>query len=280
MIVGGGIVGTATARNIVTKYPKVKVALVEKEKELSLHQTSHNSGVIHAGIYYKPGSLKAKLCVRGMALMYKYLDEKRIPYSKVGKLIVAVDESEICGLQTLYERSVINKVPDVRLVSKEEIAFLEPNVTGVRAIHSPHTGICDYIRVAHAYANDFMLAKGDIYLNYEVSRFILSDDPFYPVGVVAKDGRIIKTKHVLACAGLQSDYVAVMAGASKHPRIVPFRGEYLVVDKGCGSLINGNVYPVPDPRFPFLGVHFSKRMDGSTCIGPNAVIAFAREGYR
>lgn len=280
VVVGGGIVGAASARELKIRHPKLKMAILEKESELAKHQSGHNSGVIHAGIYYKPGSLKAKLCVEGLQLMYKYCDQKKIPYKKVGKLIVATNEVEVKRLADLHDRAIQNKVPDIKLLNGvEEIQKIEPYCVGLQALWSPHTGIIDYTLVTKQYGIDFKEQGGEIHLNFEVNGFENSKDNNYPVLIKSKDGQQVKSKYVLTCGGLHSDKLAELSGCPRNPRIVPFRGEYLLLKPEKAAMIKGNIYPVPDPRFPFLGVHFTPRMDGSVWLGPNAVLAFKREGY-
>ncbi|XP_053689306.1 L-2-hydroxyglutarate dehydrogenase, mitochondrial isoform X1 [Sabethes cyaneus] len=279
VVVGGGIVGTASAREILLRHPKLKVAVVEKEPKLAFHQSGHNSGVIHAGIYYKPGSLKAKLCVQGLNLSYKYFDEKNIPYKKVGKLIVATNDIEVTRLNDLYERSLANNVPDVKLVDAEGIKEIEPYCEGIKAIWSPHTGIVDWALVTQYYAKDFKNAGGDVYLNFEVSKFEETEDADYPTLLRSKTNDTVQSRYILTCGGLQSDKIAELTGCSPLPKVVPFRGEYLLLNPDKCHMVKGNIYPVPDPRFPFLGVHFTPRMDGKVWLGPNAVLAFKREGY-
>ncbi|XP_058462612.1 L-2-hydroxyglutarate dehydrogenase, mitochondrial [Malaya genurostris] len=279
VVLGGGIVGTASAREILLRHPSLKVAVVEKESKLAFHQSGHNSGVIHAGIYYKPGSLKAKLCVQGLHLSYKYFDEKNIPYKKVGKLIVATNDIEVERLQDLYKRSLANNVPDVKVVDAKGIREIEPYCEGVKAIWSPHTGIVDWGLVTQYYAKDFKNAGGDIHLNFEVSKFEESSDPEYPTLLRSKTNDTVQSRYILTCGGLHSDKVAELTGCPPLPKIVPFRGEYLLLNPDKCHMVKGNIYPVPDPRFPFLGVHFTPRMDGSVWLGPNAVLAFKREGY-
>ncbi|KAI2801523.1 hypothetical protein BLOT_011077 [Blomia tropicalis] len=264
VIVGGGIVGAATARQLSINKSKLRMAIVEKEAELGLHQTGHNSGVIHAGIYYKPGSLKARLCVEGSALAYQYLEKKKLPYKRIGKLIVACDEIEC------------NQTP-------EEIKAIEPNCVGLKAIWSPNTGIVDWAMVNRSYADDFRSNGGKVLTKFEVSKFRIDEKDEgkeHPLVITSLDGREIRARYVITAAGLQSDKVAKLTQGKKIPQIVPFRGEYLVLKKERSDLVRTNIYPVPDPRFPFLGVHFTPRMDGSIWLGPNAVLAFAREGYR
>ncbi|XP_068140160.1 L-2-hydroxyglutarate dehydrogenase, mitochondrial [Drosophila tropicalis] len=283
VVVGGGIVGAASAREILLRHPTLKVAVVEKEKKLAVHQSGHNSGVIHAGIYYKPGTLKARLCVEGLHLAYKYLDERKIPYKKCGKLIVATDEKEVKLLEDLHQRGIANKVPDLRMIDGDQIKEIEPYCKGVKALHSPHTGIVDWALVTEHYGNDFKLAGGHIYLDYNVKKFSETKEgnsAEYPVTIHgSKPGQTLRTRNVLTCGGLQSDLLAEKTGCPRSPRIVPFRGEYLLLSKEKQHMVKGNIYPVPDPRFPFLGVHFTPRMDGSIWLGPNAVLALKREGY-
>merc|ERR1719495_2906818 len=275
-IVGGGIVGLAAAQELIKRKPGLKITLVEKENELAMHQTGHNSGVVHAGIYYKPGSLMAKLCVEGMAATYKYCDKYNLPYKKVGKLVVATNDLEEERLLALWERANQNGVPDLELVDRQGIKDREPACEGVRAIWSPHTGIVDWGLVARHYGKVFQEAGGEVKLGFGVAGFRQADEN---VSLRSKDGRSVQCGYVLACAGLQADRVAALTGCQSEPKIVPFRGEYLLLTKERAAQIRGNIYPVPDPRLPFLGVHFTPRMDGSVWLGPNAVLALAREGY-
>uniref|UniRef100_A0A0P4WQD0 L-2-hydroxyglutarate dehydrogenase, mitochondrial n=1 Tax=Scylla olivacea TaxID=85551 RepID=A0A0P4WQD0_SCYOL len=287
VVVGGGIVGMAAARELALQHPHLKLSVVEKENQLAFHQSGHNSGVIHAGIYYKPGSLKAKLCVEGLHLSYKYFEEEGIPYKKCGKLIVAVDDKEIGRLHDLFERAKQNGVPDVELIEGHDIKKYEPYCHGVKAIWSPHTGIVDWALVTEHYGKNFRDLGGSIYLDFEVKDFNLvegdgdenSDNTKYPVRVIS-DGKSVRCKYVLTCGGLQSDKLAKLSGCNEDPRIVPFRGEYLLLKEDMTHLVRGNIYPVPDPRFPFLGVHFTPRMNGDIWLGPNAIFALKREGYK
>ncbi|XP_072170956.1 L-2-hydroxyglutarate dehydrogenase, mitochondrial-like [Diadema setosum] len=286
-IVGGGIVGLATAQELIWRHPNLKLAVVEKENELSLHQSGHNSGVIHAGIYYTPGSLKAKLCVEGLNLAYQYCDKHNLPYKKCGKLIVAIKEEELPRLEALYKRGQENNVPGLRMLNADEIKEVEPYCKGLKAIHSPNTGIVDWAQVARYYGTNFKKHGGSIFLNFEVKGFSMtsegksgsSEGLEYPVTLRAKSGKSLRCKYVVTCAGLYSDRMAALSGCNKLPRIVPFRGDYLLLKPDKNYLVNGNIYPVPNPRFPFLGVHFTPRVDGSVWLGPNAVLAFKREGY-
>jgi 2-hydroxyglutarate dehydrogenase len=284
VVVGGGIVGLATAREVATRYPNMKIAVAEKENDVALHQSGHNSGVLHTGIYYTPGSLKARLCVRGIKMAYDYCDKKRIPYKKCGKLIVAVENEEVPRLQSLYDRGRENGVADLRLLDSRQLRDIEPHCTGKVAIHSPSTGIVDWGRVTRTYGEDFKEMGGHIYTNFKVNRFSVNKtstkgSEHYNVVTAAAGKPVLTSQHVIGCCGLYSDRVAVLSGCSPEPRIVPFRGEYLLLRPEKRHLVRGNIYPVPDPQFPFLGVHFTPRMDGEVWLGPNAVLALAREGY-
>ena len=276
IIVGGGIVGLATARDLLMRRPGQRIAILEKESSIGQHQTGHNSGVIHAGVYYAPGSLKARLCTEGRIKTYEYCEEKGIPYEKCGKLIVAIDESELPRLQNLWDRATANGVPGLRMVGPEEIREIEPHSAGIKGIFSPETGIVNWSEVARHYADDVTKAGGEILTNYEVNGVRRKGDW---VLVKTTFDEILPTKYLITCAGLQSDRVAAMTGADKSPQIVPFRGDYLKLKPEKTYLTKGMIYPVPDPRFPFLGVHFTKRHDGEVWLGPNAVYAFARQGY-
>ncbi|KAH7637359.1 l-2-hydroxyglutarate dehydrogenase [Dermatophagoides farinae] len=287
VVVGGGIVGSATARQLLLNRPGLRMAILEKENELGIHQTGHNSGVIHAGIYYKPGSLKAKLCVEGSRLAYEYCDEKKIPYKRVGKLIVACDPLEVERLNELYDRSIKNQVQGVELLqSIEQIQAIEPKCVGLAAIWSPNTGIVDWGQVNRSYGKDFKDNGGTIFTKFQVTKFELKtkssdvESGDYPIMITSKNGQQIHSKYVITAAGLYADKIAQLTNGKKIPKIVPFRGEYLVLRKESSDMVKTNIYPVPDPRFPFLGVHFTPRMDGSIWVGPNAVLAFKREGYR
>jgi L-2-hydroxyglutarate oxidase LhgO len=274
-VVGGGIVGLAASRELLRRFPRLKLANVEKEAEYNKHQTGHNSGVIHSGIYYKPGSLKAKLCVEGRILARAYCDGKGIPYKMVGKLIVATDPSELGRLQDLYVRGQQNGIGDLEILDARQIEEREPYCRGLRAIFSPSTGIVDWGQVAGHYAEDTREAGADMYLGCEVTAIERR------AGVTKLSTTIgeIQAKNVVTCGGLYSDKLAQMTKGARDPKIVPFRGDYLILKPGKEHLVAGNIYPVPDPDFPFLGVHFTPRMDGSIWLGPNAVLAFAREGY-
>ncbi|XP_046612404.1 L-2-hydroxyglutarate dehydrogenase, mitochondrial [Neodiprion virginianus] len=285
VIVGGGIVGCATGREMLTRHPGMKIAIVEKEKDLAMHQTGHNSGVVHAGIYYAPGSLKAKLCVEGAKLSYDYFDKHDVPYKKVGKLIVAKDEKEAVRIDELFDRGTKNNVPDLEVVGKDRIKDFQTNIQGEKALWSPWTGIVDWGAVCKVFGDEFKKMGGEIFLNSEVTGFTEMIESkgtlgkLMPMVVHTKNNKHIPTRFALTCAGLHSDRVAKLTGCDVNPRIVPFRGEYFRMADTTKSLVTTNVYPVPDARFPFLGVHFTPRMSGDVWIGPNAVLALSREGY-
>lgn len=276
IVVGGGIVGLATAREVLVRWPGTRLVVLEKEREIGQHQTGHNSGVIHAGIYYAPGSLKAKLCVAGAADLMRYCDERGIAYRRCGKMIVATDETEVPRLETLFERALANGVQGLRMVGAEELREREPHCRGVQALWSPNTGIVDFGEVARAYAGDIVGMGGEIRVRQEVIGIARRGGR----SVVTTTGGVYQAETVVTCAGLYSDRVARLTGAPSYPHIVPFRGDYYLLKPERRDLVRSNIYPVPDPRFPFLGVHFTPRMNGDVWLGPNAVLAFSREGYR
>ncbi|GAA1950700.1 L-2-hydroxyglutarate oxidase [Nocardioides panacihumi] len=273
-IVGGGIVGLAVGREIVRRRPGTRVVVLEKEDRLAAHQTGHNSGVVHAGIYYRPGSLKAQLCTRGRALLEEYVDQQAIPYRRCGKLVVAVDPSELERFDALEKTARENGVPGLRRLQGAEITEVEPHAFGIAALHSPATGIVDYVAVAQAFAREIVGAGGDVRLGAEVTAI-----DRVPGGVAVTAGERHVVDHLVVCGGLQSDRLARLVGGSKAPRIVPFRGEYMQVAPQKQELVRGMVYPVPDPRYPFLGVHFTRRVDGTLEVGPNAFLALSRDRY-
>jgi (S)-2-hydroxyglutarate dehydrogenase len=275
-IVGAGIVGLATARALLRRYPALQLAVLEKEPAIARHQTGRNSGVIHSGLYYAPGSLKARLCVEGKNALIRFCDERSIPYQLCGKVVVATEPAELPRLEELYRRGVANGVPGLELIGPERLREIEPHAAGIRAIYSPTTGIVDYGRVAAAYAEDVQMAGGSILTGHEVRSIAR---PGRTVWVDTTAG-LIETRFLIACAGVYADRVAAMSGAARDPRIVPFRGDYYILKPERRGLIRALIYPVPDPSFPFLGVHSTLKMDGSVWLGPNAVLAFAREGYR
>jgi (S)-2-hydroxyglutarate dehydrogenase len=276
VVVGGGIVGLATARDLQQRRPRLQVAVVEKEAAVGSHQTARNSGVLHAGIYYQPGSLKALLCREGKEAVERFADHHGIPVDTCGKLVVAVHPSELPGLDELHRRGTANGVPGLRLVGPEEMRDIEPHVTGVRALLSPSTGIVDFALVARALAEEVRSRDGVVHLGTEVNGLRQRDG-----GWLLETSRgALKARMVVACAGLHSDRVARMTGDAGDERIIPFRGRYLRLRPAARHLVRNLIYPVPDPRLPFLGVHFTRRPDGDIWLGPNVGIALAREGYR
>ena len=276
VVVGGGIIGLATSMKLTQDFPNLKVAVLEKEKEVAQHQTGHNSGVIHAGIYYAPGSQKANFCSTGGKLLRDFCDEYGIAYDMCGKLIVATNDSEVPQLEELFKRGTENGAQGLRMVDQEEIKDIEPYSAGVKAILSPNTGIIDYFEVSQAYASRMRENGGDLLTNVEVISIENKDNLVY---INTTSGTVV-AKYVLNCAGLHADTVARMMGVDVGVKIVPFRGEYFSIIPEKEHMVKGLIYPVPDPSMPFLGVHFTRRINGSVEAGPNAVLAFAREGYK
>ena len=275
-IIGGGILGLSTAMQLLERAPQWRVAVVEKEEELATHQTGHNSGVMHSGIYYRPGSHKAQFCVAGLNNMVKFCEENEIEYQQCGKVIVALNESEFGRLDDLYQRGTANGVPDLEMVGPERLKEIEPHTAGVRALWAPHTGIVDFTKVAAAFANKFQQAGGDIFTGAAVKKIVRTSDS---VALETTKG-ILQAKHLINCAGLYADKVASMTGEKVGVKIIPFRGEYYTLRPESHHLVSGLIYPVPDPQFPFLGVHFTRNIKGHVEAGPNAVMALRREGYR
>lgn len=275
-VVGGGILGVAVARRILQLRPGAEVTVVEKESVLAAHQTGHNSGVVHAGLYYEPGSLKARLCRRGIHLLKEFCSEHDISYDECGKVLVALDDVERSRLTAIRERASANGVPDVRELDAVELREIEPHVMGVAGLHSPHTAIVDYAAVTRAMAADIMTSGGTVRTSFEVIGIHTTGAQTVLTGA---DGQEVRAEQIVLCAGLQADRVALLAGDDEDPRIVPFRGEYYLLRPERRDLVHGLVYPVPDPRYPFLGVHLTPRIDGEVMVGPNAVLALAREGY-
>jgi (S)-2-hydroxyglutarate dehydrogenase len=276
VVVGGGIVGLALAREVLLRKPGARVQVLEREREVGSHQTGHNSGVIHAGIYYTPGSLKASLCVTGSRLMYEFCDEHRIPYERCGKVIVATDQSELGRLADLEARGHANGVQGLRRIGPDELAALEPHATGVAALHSPATGIVDYGVVARALATDLQARGADVRTSCAVASI---DRGSGHLAAVAHTGGKTHAKRVVVCAGAWSDRLAVSAGAPQDPRIVPFRGAYMRLRAESRGLVRGLIYPVPDPNLPFLGVHLTKQVGGEVLLGPTALLVGARDAY-
>ena len=277
VVVGAGIIGLAVARQLLLDDPARSVLVLEKEAAIGTHQTGHNSGVVHAGIYYRPGSQKAELTRRSIGALREYTEARNIPYVECGKLIIAVSEDEEAPLRDLYERATANRCPGLELVGPEGIADREPAAVGHIAIWSPTTAITDFPAVASAIADDVTTAGGLIILDAAVVD--LRSSAGRVDVVVGPQRTTVSAGAVIVCAGVQSDRLAVLAGDSPDPAVVPFRGEYLALDASKAKLINGLIYPVPDPRYPFLGVHFTSTVEDEVLVGPNAVLAFARDGY-
>jgi L-2-hydroxyglutarate oxidase len=274
-IIGAGIVGLAVGLQLVRKNPGLKVIVLDKESEVAAHQTGHNSGVMHSGLYYKPGSLKARLCVEGRAAMVRFCEEHGIPHEICGKIIVATEEHELPGLQELLRRGRANGVAGLRELDAEQVREIEPHASGIRGIHVATTGITDFKMVSKKYAELIEQGGGEILTRSGVERIVREAGAI----VLETASGPVHARFVVNCAGLQSDLVAKLAGASLGLRIVPFRGEYYELVPSKHHLIKGLVYPVADPRFPFLGVHFTRRIHGGVEAGPNAVLSFKREGY-
>jgi L-2-hydroxyglutarate oxidase LhgO len=277
IVVGGGILGLASARLIAARHPGAAVTVLEKEERVAAHQTGRNSGVIHAGLYYAPGSLKATLCRRGVGLLEAFCDEHHVPYDRCGKLVVATEPRELPGLAAIEERARANGVPGIAMLGAQQLREVEPHVRGVAALHSPRTAVVDYGAVARALAAELVERGGHIRLGATVTRI---DEEAEGVRLLLAGGERLAADRVLVCAGLQADVLARASGHAPTPRIVPFRGEYWRLRPEREHLVRGLIYPVPDPALPFLGVHLTKRIDGAVLVGPNAVLALAREGYR
>src|SRR5581483_5794114 len=283
-IVGAGIIGLATAREFLLRQPGLRVVVLEKDTTIASQQTGHNSGVIHTGIYYAPGSLKARACVAGHRAMLEFCREHDIPFELCGKVIVALDESELPRLEELYQRGTTNGVEGLEVIGPERLRELEPFAVGVRAIYSPNTGIIDYMKVAYAYAKEVQQQGGEIVTGCKITK-LADRGNVTRLGVEQFRGSShaqieIEARYVITCGGLQSDLLSKMSGKKSDVQIVPFRGDYYVLRSEKRHMVHALIYPVPDPRFPFLGVHFTRRPDGEIWAGPNAVLAFAREGYQ
>jgi L-2-hydroxyglutarate oxidase len=276
VVVGAGIIGLAVARELQARTPGIRLGVLDKEPVLGVHQTAHSSGVVHRGVYYAPGSLKARLCVDGAARLLEYCEAREIPVLHCGKVVVATDEEELPRLEELHRRSVANGVPRVDLIGPERLRELEPHVAGLAAIHSPETCVVDFSLVAQSYGQDVTDAGGELLLGREVLSFSRRGEST----AIATTAGDVEATQVVVCAGVYSDRLAASTGAEADPRIVPFRGDYLVLKPERRDLVRGLVYPVPDPAFPFLGIHTTVRPDGAVWLGPNAVLALSREGYR
>ena len=276
MVIGAGILGLATARELLRRHHGASLAVLDGQPRIAAHQTGHSSGVIHAGIYYAPGSLKARLCVDGAHRLYSYCEEHGVPFERSGKLIVATEEAELGRLEELERRGRENRVEGLRRVGAEEIAEIEPHVRGIAALHSPATGVVDFAEVARSFAADVARSGGSLHLDCRVR----SSAAMGPVLRIRHSRGETDAKAAVFCAGLWADRLAVAAGAPKDPRIVPFRGAYLRLRPQRRGLVRANVYPVPDPDLPFLGAHLTRGIDGEVLIGPSALIAPARDAYR
>jgi L-2-hydroxyglutarate oxidase LhgO len=275
IVIGAGLVGLATATALLAERPGLRIAVLEKEPAVGTHQSGHNSGVIHAGLYYQPGSLKARFCTAGRLAMMEFAQSHQIPYRQTGKLVVATRQSELPRLAGLAERGRANGLA-VREIGATEIAELEPSVRGIRALHIPESGVIDYRLVAAAYAKTVRKGGGQVLCGAGVRGLARAHGGW----LAETDAGPLRARAAVACAGLQADRIAAMTGqGGREYRIVPFRGDYYTFRPAAAGLVRGLVYPVPDPAFPFLGVHFTRGIDGTLHAGPNAVPALAREGY-
>lgn len=275
-IIGGGIVGLASAHRILAARPGLNLVLIEKEPELAIHQTGRNSGVLHSGLYYKPGSEKARLSVSGLQQMLAFCREHHIPHEQCGKVVVATHENELPRLETLWERGNANGLLGLRKLDPQQIKVIEPHVAGVAAVHVPQEGIVDYPAVCDKLAELIRKDGGQIILNARVHKVTAENDE----RIVQTQAQQIRAKFVVSCGGLYSDHLVKASGQRPSAKIIPFRGEYFKIKKERQFLVRNLIYPVPDPKFPFLGVHFTRLIRGGIEAGPNAVLAFAREGYR
>lgn len=274
-IIGAGIVGLSVAMQLSKAYPDQKVIVLEKEEDIAMHQTGRNSGVIHSGIYYKPGSLKADFAKNGNQNMVDFCHKEGIPFDRCGKLIVAINESELTQLEQLYQRGLQNGIP-VEKVNKEQIHAYEPYLDALAGIYVPTTAIVDFKQVARAYANKLEERQGELVFGAKV----VTIDSYFDYHDIGTSAGSFKVKYIVNCAGLYSDKIAELAGIRLDMKIVPFRGEYFEIKSDQSHLVKNLVYPVPDPDFPFLGIHFTRMMDGGVTIGPNAVPGLKREGYK
>jgi len=276
VIVGGGLVGLATAMHLQEMQPRLKISLCEKDDHVAAQQSGHNSGVLHAGIYYQPGSLKARLCVEGKQALIAFCERHAIAVIRCGKIIVANTEAECNQLELLLDRGTENGVADLAILSQQELRQVEPHVRGLKALHSPNSAIVDYRLVAEALAEDFQAAGGKVCLQTE---FVSAGPPNGRRRVVTTSEEF-DTRLIINCAGLQADFVAQSMGTDPGLRIIPFRGEFLGLDPARSHLVKGLIYPVPNPDLPFLGVHITTMVNGSIEVGPNAILATRREGYQ
>ena len=275
-VIGAGILGLATAHRLLERRPDLRLVVLEREPTVAAHQTGHNSGVLHAGLYYVPGSLKAQLCREGKATLEAFATEHGIPFERCGKLVVALSEDELPRFEALRERAEANGVEGLEVVGPERLREIEPHAAGIRAMWSPGTGIIDFRLVAERLADLIREQGGRIHTGRPVTAVSAAGEE----RVLATPAGDVVARNVIACAGLWADRVARMTGDPGPERIIPFRGDYYTLTPEARPLVRGLIYPVPDPRFPFLGVHLTKRIDGEVWAGPNAVLAFARIGYR
>lgn len=276
VVVGAGILGLAVARELRHRFPSISMVVVERESDVAQHQTGHNSGVIHSGVYYTPGSLKARLCVEGSKLMYEFCEANDIVYERCGKLIVALSDAELPGLDELERRGRANQVSGLRRLRADEITQVEPGCRGVAALHCPDTGIVDYHKVSSALASGLRAQGVEIRFQTTVTSLTRHGSATR----VNTSGATLGASFVVGCAGLWSDRLAVSSGAPDDPRIVPFRGAYLTLNKSSTPIVNGLVYPVPNSELPFLGVHVTKLINGDVVLGPTAMMVLARDAYR
>ena len=275
IVIGGGIVGLSTAMQLQQEYPKKSILLIEKENKIASHQTGHNSGVIHAGVYYEPGSFKAKFCKMGVQQTIDFCTKHQLPFEQCGKLIVATNDLEMKRMQILFERCKENGL-NPEILDENQLRKIEPNITGLGAIKVKETGIIDYISMAKTIAKVFEAMGGKIKLNAEVIHLNETKDQ---TSVKIKSGETYQSSYLIACAGLQSDRIAKLMGLKIDYQIVPFRGDYYQLNKRFNKVVKHLIYPIPDPAYPFLGVHLTKMIDGSVTVGPNAVLNLSREGY-
>ena len=280
-VIGSGIIGAAVAREILIRHDSADVTLFEKEDRPAAHQTGHNSGVVHAGLYYEPGSLKATLCRRGVSLLTEFAAEHDVAFDECGKVVVATDDVEVERLHSIYNRALANGVPDIALLDRDGLRDIEPNAEGLAALHSPHTAIIDYPGLTDALVADFRVHGGRVRFSTQVKSIDRRGGPTsHDTAVVHTPVDAQEFDHVIVCAGLQADRLAARSGESRTPTVVPFFGQYFILDEAYSDAVNGLIYPVPDPKYPFLGVHVTRRIDGGLMIGPNAFLSFSREGYR
>lgn len=279
VVIGGGIVGVATARQLIQKYPTKRIALLEKEPELASHQTGHNSGVIHAGVYYVPGSLKAELCKRGSALIKEFCQQNHIPVENCGKLLVATNSIELERMKKLYQRCLDNGI-EVKKLDKQQLHESEPNIEGEGALHVEATSIVDFRLITEKLAQEFIQLGGHVLLNSEVLSLTESSDWIELQYADSNSIETIQTRYLISCAGLMSDRLAKMLNIDVNFQIIPYRGEYYKLPEKYDNVVNHLIYPIPDPDLPFLGVHLTKMIDGCVTVGPNAVQGWKREGYK